>query len=86
MKTTNYLIERILEINQMKEANELTESMAKYWLKACIKRAKKNEKENTLELLIGFLIYLNDNGLINNHDFDYEKWSKTYYKEKLKKR
>jgi len=30
------------------------------------------------EQLINFLIHLNDKGLINNHDFDYEKEAKKY--------
>jgi hypothetical protein len=35
------------------------------------------------ELLIDFLIHLNDKGLINNHDFDYEKEAKKYYKKSI---
>ncbi|WP_346856565.1 hypothetical protein [uncultured Draconibacterium sp.] len=31
--------------------------------------------------LIDFLIHLNDKGLINNHDFDYEKEAKKYIKK-----
>ena len=33
------------------------------------------------ELLIDFLIHLNNKGLINNHDFDYEKESKKFAKK-----
>jgi hypothetical protein len=33
------------------------------------------------ELLIDFLIHLNNKGLINNHDFDYEKEAKKYSKK-----
>lgn len=33
------------------------------------------------EQLIDFLLYLNDKGLINNHDFDYEKEAKKYIKK-----
>jgi len=36
------------------------------------------EKES--DYLVNFLIYLNDKGLINNHDFDYEKEAKEYVK------
>lgn len=39
------------------------------------------EKNNNLEeQLINFLIYLNNKGLINNHDFDYENEIKKYLK------
>jgi hypothetical protein len=31
--------------------------------------------------LIDFLIHLNNKGLINNHDFDYEKEAKKYIKK-----
>lgn len=34
-----------------------------------------------IEQLINFLIHLNDKGLINNHDFDYEKEAKKYIKK-----
>jgi hypothetical protein len=30
------------------------------------------------EVLINFLISLNDKGLINNHDFDYEKVARAF--------
>ena len=33
------------------------------------------------ELLIDFLIHLNNKKLINNHDFDYEKEAKKYAKK-----
>ena len=33
------------------------------------------------ELLIDFLLHLNNKGLINNHDFDYEKEAKKYAKK-----
>lgn len=33
------------------------------------------------EMLIHFLIHLNDKGLINNYDFDYEKEAKKYSKK-----
>ena len=31
------------------------------------------EMKKQVEMLIDFLIELHENGLINNHDFDYEK-------------
>ncbi len=34
--------------------------------------------------LIEFLLYLNEKGLINNHDFDYEKQAKKFLKFKNK--
>ena len=33
------------------------------------------------ELLIDFLLHLNNKGLINNHDFDYQKEAKKYAKK-----
>lgn len=33
-----------------------------------------------IDFLIDFLIYLNEKGLINNYDFDYEKEAKKYIK------
>ena len=45
------------------------------------KKAKQMEKESMVEELIGFQIYLNDKGLITNHDWDFEKESKKYYKK-----
>lgn len=33
------------------------------------------------ETLVNFLLHLNDKGLINNHDFDYEKEVKKYLKK-----
>jgi hypothetical protein len=35
-------------------------------------------KPSLKELLIGFLLYLNQKKLINNHDFDYEAEAKKY--------
>lgn len=38
------------------------------------------------KLLVGFLFYLNEKDLINNHDFDYQKQTKKYIKSlKIKK-
>jgi len=37
-------------------------------------------KPSLKELLIGFLLYLNQKKLINNHDFDYEAEAKKYIK------
>lgn len=34
------------------------------------------------EKLVDFLLHLNDKGLINDHDFDYEKEAKEYLKKK----
>jgi len=33
------------------------------------------------EQLVNFLLHLNDKGLINNHDFDFEKEAKKYLKK-----
>lgn len=33
------------------------------------------------EMLVNFLLHLNDKELINNHDFDYEKEAKKYLKK-----
>lgn len=35
-----------------------------------------------LQYLSNFLLHLNDKGLINNHDFDYEKEAKKYLSKK----
>ena len=49
-----------------------------------LERVKLQEiKEDAIEVLIDFLIHLNKKGLINNHDFDYEKESKKYIKKLL---
>ena len=37
----------------------------------------KNSRDQ-VELLIDFLLYLNNKGLINNHDFEYEKEAKLF--------
>lgn len=34
-----------------------------------------------VDTLVDFLLYLNDKGLINNHDFDYEKEAKKFNKK-----
>jgi len=36
------------------------------------------KKRNKIDFLIDFLLHLNNKGLINNHDFDYEKEVKWY--------
>lgn len=41
---------------------------------------KKTSKIKKKSLLLNFLFYLNDKGLINNHDFEYEKEIKKYLK------
>lgn len=35
----------------------------------------------SVDTLVNFLLHLNDKGLINNHDFDYEKESKKFFKK-----
>jgi len=37
------------------------------------------------KILIEFQIYLNDNGLINNHDWGFEKEAKKFIKQRLVK-
>ena len=37
------------------------------------------------DTLIRFLLYLNDKGLINNHDFDYEQQARIFIKKQRKK-
>jgi hypothetical protein len=44
----------------------------------------KKKEQKKVDKLVDFLLYLNEKGLINNHDFDYEKESKKYLK-KIKK-
>lgn len=44
-------------------------------------QAKEKEREYIIDELINFQIYLNDKGLITNHDWDYEKVSKKYVKK-----
>jgi len=39
-------------------------------------------QEDKQNFLIDFLLYLNNKGLINNHDFDYEEEAKRYIKVK----
>ncbi len=41
----------------------------------------KNNLIGQSKQLVDFLVYLNDCGLINNHDFDYEKEAKKYIKK-----
>ena len=36
-------------------------------------QAKQMEKEQIIEEIIGFQIYLHDQGYITNHDWDFEK-------------
>lgn len=43
---------------------------------------KATIEEIYIDRLIDFLIHLNDRGLINNHDFDYEKEAKIYAKKR----
>jgi len=42
----------------------------------------KNKKKKYI--LAEFLLYLNNKGLINNYDFDYQKQAKKYIKAKKK--
>jgi hypothetical protein len=44
----------------------------------------KKIDEKKVDKLVSFLLHLNQKGLINNYDFDYEKESKKYLK-KIKK-
>jgi hypothetical protein len=37
-------------------------------------------KEKKINLLVGFLLSLNNDALINNYDFDYKKEAKKYLK------
>ena len=46
--------------------------------------AKEIEKNNRAEDLIGFQIYLNNKGLITNHEWDFEKLAKQYIKKEYK--
>jgi hypothetical protein len=41
----------------------------------------KEKAKTLIDELINFQIYLNDKGLITNHDWDYEKLSKKYVKK-----
>lgn len=43
-----------------------------------IKKAKEREKEYVKEELISFQIYLNDEGYINDYDWDFEKEAKVF--------
>ena len=47
-------------------------------------QAKQMEKDQIIEHSIGFQIYLNDKGLITNHDWDFEKLAKQYIKKEHK--
>lgn len=60
--------------------NQFAKDLSKYadYLEEQIK------KDNT-ELLTSFLVYLNEKGLINNHDFDFEKEAKKYISINKKK-
>lgn len=51
-------------------------------MKTIVKEEKK--KISNKMLLINFLFYLNEKGLIDNYNFDYEKQTKKYLKS-LKK-
>lgn len=44
-------------------------------------QAKQMERDKIVDELIGFQIYLNDNGLITNHDWDFEAKAKQYSKK-----
>jgi hypothetical protein len=48
-----------------------------------IEQAKQMEKEQIKEEIIGFQIYLNDEGYVENHNWDFEKEAIVYlYKNK----
>ena len=49
-----------------------------------VEEKEENKKIGNKLLLINFLFYLSEKGLINNYDFDYEKQTKKYLKS-LKK-
>jgi hypothetical protein len=44
-------------------------------------QAKEMHKQEIIEDIIGFQIYLHDNGLITNHDWEFEKLAKLYVKK-----
>lgn len=48
-------------------------------------QAKEIDKQQRIDELIGLQIYLNDKNLITNHDWDFEKIAKKYYKTSNKK-
>ena len=70
----------------LKEENKRNRDLIKK-LEAEIKELKQVKNLTMLDVsnnkvaLIDFLIHLNDKGLINNHDFDYEKEAKKYIKK-----
>jgi len=45
-----------------------------------IKQAKEMHRQEIIEELIGFQIFLNNKKLITNHDWDYDKLAKQYVK------
>ena len=52
-------------------------------LQEAFEQAKQMEKEQIKEEIIGFQIYLNDEGYIENHNWDFEKEAIVYlYKNK----
>lgn len=65
----------------LEKFNNYDISTGKAGFRKLINQAKQMEEESMVEELIGFQIYLNDKGLITNHDWDFEKESKKYYKK-----
>lgn len=57
---------------------EYTEEGNDYWLKIYKNNGSLNKNKN---LLVDFLLYLHEEGLINNYDFDWEKKAKKFLKK-----
>lgn len=51
------------------------------YFKPFLKSAKAKEKNLYVDSLIDFQLYLYNKGLINNHEWDFEKEAKKYYKK-----
>lgn len=88
MTAVEWLIEQIKEydFSDIKDTEKYIFKMSTFVLSEKIEQAKQMEKEKILDDLIGFQIYLNNKGLITNHDWDFEKMSKLYIKKEYGKK
>lgn len=68
------------QINELKKLCSLIEA-DNVKLREQLKNLNIPNVSQQSELLIDFLIHLNNKKLINNHDFDYEKEAKKYAKK-----
>lgn len=92
-KTNNMTAKEFFESQLITDANSVIKKYAKYYNRFDmirfaeayhrneVKKSNIPDVSQRSELLLDFLIHLNNKGLINNHDFDYEKEAKKYVKK-----